>query len=180
MRAGSTASLGLKGECLELLNHLAEVPQALAQLEQEGVIPSVLMLVQTPDVGIEASAAELLAKLAQVKAYQLQISRESDTTLPTLIELLHSSSAAAQLAGLHALIELLFDHLDNQLVATTPNPNPNPTPNPNPSPSPSPNPTPNPTPNPSPSPNPSPNSNQVAMRAGVVEPAVRLARSEDR
>ena len=36
---------------------------------------------------------------------------------------------------MHALIELLFDHLDNQLVA---------------------------------------------MRAGVVEPAVRLARSEDR
>ena len=135
MRPGSTASLGLKGECLELLNHLADVPQALALLEQDGVIPPLLTLVQTPDLVIEASAAELLAKLAQVKEYQLQISRESSSTLPTLIELLHSSSAAAQLAGLHALIELLFDHLDNQLVA---------------------------------------------MRAGVVEPAVRLARSEDR
>ena len=35
----------------------------------------------------------------QVKEYQLQISRDSSTTLPTLIELLHSSSAAVQLAG---------------------------------------------------------------------------------
>ena len=41
--------------------------QALALLEQEGVIPPLLMLVQTPDVVIEASAAELLAKLAQVR-----------------------------------------------------------------------------------------------------------------
>jgi len=92
--------------------------------------------VQTPDLAVEAAAAELLAKLAQVKEYQLQISRELPSTnlLPTLIELLHSSSAAAQLAALHALIELLFDHYDNQLVA---------------------------------------------MRAGVVEPAVRLARAED-
>ena len=30
MQAGSTASLGLKGECLELLNHLAEVTLTLA------------------------------------------------------------------------------------------------------------------------------------------------------
>ena len=41
--------------------------QALALLEQEGVIPPLLTLVQTPDVVIEASAAELLAKLAQVR-----------------------------------------------------------------------------------------------------------------
>ena len=48
---------------------------------------------QTPDLAVEAAAAELLAKLAQVKEYQLQISRELPSTnlLPTLIELLHSS-----------------------------------------------------------------------------------------
>jgi hypothetical protein len=69
MRPGSTSSLGLKGECLELLNHLADAPQALAELEQEGIIPPLLTLVRTPDLVIEASAAELLAKLAQVNEY---------------------------------------------------------------------------------------------------------------
>ena len=67
MRPGSTSSLGLKGECLELLNHLADAPQALAELEQDGIIPPLLTLVRTPDLVIEASAAELLAKLAQVR-----------------------------------------------------------------------------------------------------------------
>ena len=35
MRPGSTASLGLKGECLELLNHLADVPQVPALPAQD-------------------------------------------------------------------------------------------------------------------------------------------------
>ena len=133
MQPGSDASVGLKTECLELLNNLADLPQTLSILEHDGIIRPLVGLIVLPDAAVEAQAAELLAKLAQVKEYQLQISREG--TLPTLVELLHSSSAAAQLAGLHALIELLMDHLDNQMIA---------------------------------------------MQAGVIEPAVRLARSEDR
>ena len=93
---GSDASLGLKTECLELLNNLSDLPQTLTILENDGVIKPLVALIQLPDLAVEAAAAELLAKLAQVKEYQLQISREG--TLPTLIELLHSSSAAAQLA----------------------------------------------------------------------------------
>ena len=133
MQPGSDASVGLKTECLELLNNLADLPQTLSILEHDGIIRPLIGLIMLPDAAVEAQAAELLAKLAQVKEYQLQISREG--TLPTLVELLHSSSAAAQLAGLHALIELLMDHFDNQVIA---------------------------------------------MQAGVIEPAVRLARSEDR
>ena len=52
---------------------------------------------------------------------------------PQLVELLHSASASARLAGLHALAELLFDNVTNQVAA---------------------------------------------MRAGVVEPCVSLARAE--
>ena len=96
LRQGSDASLGLKTECLELLNNLSDLPQTLTILENDGVIKPLVALIQLPDLAVEAAAAELLAKLAQVKEYQLQISREG--TLPTLIELLHSSSAAAQLA----------------------------------------------------------------------------------
>ena len=77
-------------------------------------VASLIALLHLPDMDVETAAAELLAKLAQVGEYQHQISPE---TIPLLIELLHSSSPSAQVAGLHALNELLFENRANQIVA---------------------------------------------------------------
>ena len=98
----SETSLGVKAECLELLGHLADVPQVarnsgailrsyshgppsllvqcLPILVSDGILRPLIALLKLPDAAVEASAAELLAKLAQVKEYQLQISHED--TLP--------------------------------------------------------------------------------------------------
>ena len=89
-------SIGVKQECLDLLGQLADVPQCLSTLVSDGALRSLIVLLQLPDTRIETAAAELLAKLAQVKEYQAQISAAE--TLPLLVELLHASSAAAQVA----------------------------------------------------------------------------------
>ena len=107
-------SIGVKQECLELLGHLAEVPECLRVLVSDGALQSLISLLHLPDENVETAAAELLAKLAQVGEYQQQISSE---TIPLLIELLKASASATQLAGLHALNELLFENRQNQLVA---------------------------------------------------------------
>ena len=106
-------SIGVKLECLELLGHLAEVPECLSILVSDGALQSLIMLLHLPDTSVETAAAELLAKLAQVGEYQHQISPDS---IPLLVELLHSSSSPAQLAALRALNELLFENRANQLV----------------------------------------------------------------
>jgi len=108
-------SLGVKLECLELLGRLADVPQCLTILVSDGALRSLIVLLHMPDTAIETAAAELLAKLAQVKEYQQQIAFAE--TLPLLVDLLRKPSAAAQLAGLHALNELTFDTHEAQLVA---------------------------------------------------------------
>ena len=56
------------------------MPQCLPILVSDGILRPLIALLKLPDAAVEASAAELLAKLAQVKEYQLQISHED--TLP--------------------------------------------------------------------------------------------------
>ena len=59
----SETSLGVKAECLELLGHLADVPQCLPILVSDGILRPLIALLKLPDAAVEASAAELLAKL---------------------------------------------------------------------------------------------------------------------
>ena len=80
-----------------------------------GVLPPVIALLKLPAPNIGKSAAELLAKIAEVKEYQVQIS--ANDTLPQLVDLLNTASPAAQLAGLNALNELLFENIPNQARA---------------------------------------------------------------
>ena len=124
-------SIGVKQECLELLGHLADVPQCLQMLVSDGALHSLIALLHLQGTPVETPAAELLAKLAQVKEYQAQISPVE--TIPLLSDLLHSASQPAALAALHALNELLFDNAPSQMLA---------------------------------------------LRAGVVEPCIKLARSD--
>jgi hypothetical protein len=70
------------------------VPQCLPILVSDGILRPLIALLKLPDAAVEASAAELLAKLAQVKEYQLQISHED--TLPQARVAPAAAAAAAR------------------------------------------------------------------------------------
>ena len=52
---------------LELLGHLADVPACLSTLVSDGALRPLIALLHLPDTALETGAAELLAKLAQVR-----------------------------------------------------------------------------------------------------------------